>query len=228
MQHSPPATFDTKPVPGAGWRNIVKALPGVPWLRRRLWSQQWSRVVMNRECRQWVEALGPERLKVLEISGQEWGSLYSFKEYHSTDYPDYDVCQAPLPQTFDLVIAEQVFEHLLWPYRAGRNVYQMLNPGGHFLVSTPFLIKIHGHPIDCSRWTELGLKHLLAECGFPLERIRTSSWGNRACVKANFRSWTPHRWWRSLRNEPDFPCTVWALAEKEPTGSTSPVSAPAN
>jgi SAM-dependent methyltransferase len=216
MQHSPPATFNTEPIPGAGWRNIVKALPGVPWLRRRLWNQQWARVVMNRECRAWVESLNPERLRVLEISGDEWKTLYPFREYKTTDYPAYDVCEKPLPETFDLIIAEQVFEHLLWPYRAGRHVHQMLNPGGHFLVTTPFMLKIHGSPIDCSRWTELGMRHLLAECGFPMERIKTGSWGNRACVKANFHRWARYRWWRSLRKEPDFPVTVWALAQKEP------------
>jgi SAM-dependent methyltransferase len=118
-----------------------------------------------------------------------------------------------LPSRFDLIIADQVFEHLLWPYRAGRNVRSMVKPGGHFLMTTPFLIKVHESPVDCSRWTELGLKHLLAECGFPLEEIRTGSWGNRACVRANFRRWA-RKGFRSLANESEFPVTVWALAKK--------------
>ena len=71
----------------------------------------------------------------------------------------------PLDDTFDLIIAEQVFEHLLWPYRAARNVHRMLRPGGSFLITTPFLVKIHPVPNDCSRWTETGMKHLLAEAG---------------------------------------------------------------
>lgn len=193
---------------------MIKRLPGVARLRRRLWTPQWGRVVMNRHCRQLVEGLDPQTLEVLEVSGQEWGRLYPFKQYTSVQYPHYDVCSGALDRSFDLVIAEQVFEHLLWPYRAGRNVHAMLRPGGHFLISTPFLIKIHPSPIDCSRWTETGLRHLLAECGFPLEQIQTFSWGNRACVRANFRKWARHHWWRSLRNEPDFPFVVWALARK--------------
>ena len=28
-----------------------------------------------------------------------------------------------------------------------------------------------------------GLRHLLANCGFPLEKIVTGYWGNRACVR---------------------------------------------
>jgi hypothetical protein len=90
----------------------------------------------------------------------------------------------------------------------------MLKPGGHLLVTTPFLIKVHEVPVDCSRWTELGMKHLLAECGFPIDGIWTGSWGNRACVQANFRNWARRGWFKSLANEPEFPVSVWALARK--------------
>jgi hypothetical protein len=91
----------------------------------------------------------------------------------------------------------------------------MLRPGGTLVVTTPFLIRVHPSPFDCSRWTELGLKYLLAEAGFDLSRITTGSWGNRACVRSNFVDW---RGWNpilhSLRNEPDFPVHVWAFAKK--------------
>ena len=161
------------------------------------------------------QSLHPSSLDVLEISGDNWKNA-GFKSYRSVAYPEYDICAEALPQTFDLIIAEQVFEHLLWPYRAGRNVHQMLRPGGHFLISTPFLIRIHNFPVDCSRWTELGLKHFLAECGFPLENTRTDSWGNRSCVIQNLdhflTTYRPSK--HSLENEPDYPYHVWALTRK--------------
>jgi hypothetical protein len=177
---------------------------------------QWLRIVMNRETRKLVESLGPSRLKVLEISGNYWSQPGLFQQYRTADYPEFDICASPLDDSFDLIIAEQVFEHVLWPYRAGKNVYQMLSLGGAFLVSTPFLLKIHAHPFDCTRWTEMGLKHFLAECGFPLEQIQTGSWGNRSCVKANLNGrWQIFQPWRhSLHNEADCPLVVWALARK--------------
>jgi SAM-dependent methyltransferase len=179
-------------------------------------SDQWFRIVLNRETERLISDMGPAKLRVLEISGTFWNRAGLFKEYVSMDYPAYDICAWPLDRSFDLIIAEQVFEHLLWPYRAGRNTWQMLAPGGALLITTPFLIRIHNHPHDCSRWTETGLKYFLAECGFPLEKIITGSWGNRACVKANFSRWQVFQPWRhSLRNEPDFPVVVWALARKE-------------
>ena len=174
----------------------------------------WARTVLYQECFKIVQDLHPENLDVLEISaGDLWQSLGS-KSFTEANFPEFDVCSMKLPKQFDLVIADQVFEHLLWPYRAGRNIYEMTKPGGYFLITTPFLIKVHQVPVDCSRWTELGLKHFLAECGFPIEEIRTGSWGNRACVKANFNGWARRGWFNSLTNEPDFPVSVWALAKK--------------
>ncbi|HEY1065236.1 MAG TPA: methyltransferase domain-containing protein [Pirellulales bacterium] len=190
--------------------------PYKPFLRKLLGyggpDDQWCRIVMNRETERLVAGLEPAKRSVLEISGNKWNRPGYFRSYRSADYPEYDVCAGALPEKFDLVIAEQVFEHLLWPYRAARHVREMINPGGAFLVSTPFLIRLHREPYDCTRWTETGMKHLLAEAGFPIEHIETGAWGNRACVKANFSKWQKIRFWHSLKNEADYPLVVWALA----------------
>jgi SAM-dependent methyltransferase len=177
-------------------------------------GEHWSRVVMRANYRHIIEELPLQELRALEISGNYFNKV-GFKEYKSIHYPEFDLCAGSLPEEFDLIIAEQVFEHLLWPYRAGKNVYQMLRPSGYFLISTPFLVRIHNYPTDCTRWTEMGLKYFLAECGFALERIRTFSWGNQACIKANFTEWVGYRRRiHSLINEPDFPYHIWALAQK--------------
>jgi len=178
------------------------------------------RAVYQAECRRWIEALGPPTLDVLEISaGAAWRSL-PFRSYATMDFPRYDICKDRLSGRFDLIIADQVFEHLLWPYRAARNVFAMLKPGGHFLVMTPFLVRIHEVPVDCTRWTETGLSHFLAECGFPLAHIRTGAWGNRASVRANFVTWARVGWRRRFPNETAWPLSVWALAQK-PTALSS-------
>ncbi len=178
-------------------------------------DKQWGRVIMNRETLKLVTELNPSTLDVLEIFGYNWDKKLSFKSYKSLHFPDFDICESSTPEKFDLIIAEQVFEHLLWPYRAATNVLQMLNPQGYFLVTLPFLIKYHGAPHDCTRWTETGIKYFLAECGFPIESIVTGSWGNRSCVKGNFTKWTRYRAWQhSLRNDPTFPVCVWGLARK--------------
>lgn len=178
--------------------------------------EQWIRIVMKQETQRLVLEINPKDLSVLEISGSQW-KKFDFRSYKSLGYPELDICEQRLDETFDLIIAEQVFEHLLWPYRAGKNIYQMLKPNGYFLITIPFLIRVHNSPVDCSRWTELGLKHFLAECGFPLEDIQISSWGNRQCLRAHARHGICDyyvKYWHSLKNEPLYPAVVWALAKK--------------
>ena len=198
-------------------KDFIKALPvlGI-FLKNADSDDQWARIVMNKETRALVQSLKPENLDVFEISGSTWERSFRFKSYTAASYPEFDICRDVTDQKFDLVIAEQVFEHLTHPYRAARNVHRMLRPGGFFLITTPFLIKVHHIPIDCSRWTPLGMKYFLEEAGFPFDRVQSFGWGNKRCIKANFRRWRPYRsWLHSLRNESDFPIVVWALAQKD-------------
>jgi len=172
--------------------------------------QAWARVVMDRETDLYVRALDFRSLHALEIGGSKWAT-FDFATYRSANLPEYDWCAGPLDERFDIILAEQVLEHVTNPRAALQNANTMLKPGGVLLVTTPFLIRIHDYPIDCSRWTPLGLKHLLNECDFP--NVETGQWGNRRCIRANFSHWVRYVPWRhSLRNEPNFPIVVWAFA----------------
>lgn len=198
------------------------------WRRPALWEKlrrivrsagydtaDWVRSEMYRDSFAFIQTLQPETLDVLEISGgNQWTRNLNFKSYTNTEYPGFDICAETLPQKFDLIIADQIFEHLPWPYRAGKNVHAMLKPGGYFVIATPFLVRIHRVPIDCSRWTPDGLSYLLQECGFAAKDIDAKAWGNRACVVGNFHKWRKRGFFGSLRNEPDFPVMVWAFARK--------------
>jgi SAM-dependent methyltransferase len=190
--------------------NLRKILGAV-----RYETADWVRVVMYRQCFEFIGQLQPDTLDVMEISaGPQWVREFNFRSFTNLKFPDFDVCAQTVDRQFDLIIADQIFEHLRWPYRAGRNVLSMLKPGGHFIIATPFLVRIHKAPIDCCRWTEDGLSFLLQECGFPADGIKTSSWGNRACVKRNLNSWRKGGFFGSLINEPAFPVMVWAFARK--------------
>ena len=179
-------------------------------------STDWIRVVMYRQCFAFIQSIRPETLDTLEISGgPQWRRTFKFRSYTSTEFPEFDICAQVLDRQFDLIIADQVFEHLPWPMRAGRNVYAMLRPGGYFIIATPFLVRVHDVPIDCSRWTQQGLSYLLQECGFLARDIKTYGWGNRKCLKANLFKWRRYGFYRSLANESNFPVMVWAIAQKQ-------------
>jgi SAM-dependent methyltransferase len=188
-------------------------------IRVRLFGERMylDQVILFQELNKIISSLPTVQMDALEISGNRW-SNHGFRSFKSANFPDYDVCEKPLPEQFDFIVSEQVFEHLLWPHRAAENVYAMLKPGGYFLVTTPFLQKVHDYPTDCSRWTETGIKYLLADSGFDLENIQTGSWGNRSAARANLKH--PYKFpvynpvWSSLKNDPTFPVQVWALARR--------------
>lgn len=177
-------------------------------------EEHWLRIELNRAVDAYLASLGPERLRAAEISGgaharRGWAS------YTRLDYPDFDLC-APLAGQgpFDVVICEQVLEHVTDPCAAARNLRGLCAPGGRVVVSTPFLVRVHELPEyglrDYWRFTPSGLRVLLEGAGLAVESV--GSWGNRGSVAGNFDRWAAHRPWHSLRNEPDLPLQVWAFA----------------
>lgn len=179
-------------------------------------AERWSRIEQKKVWTNRLRQLPSWKKDCVEISPgkRTWIREIGWRSYTPLAFPDFDICEAPAPRKFDVVIANQVWEHLQFPYRAARHVYSMLNDGGWFVVGTPFLIRIHPTPGDFTRWTPDGLRQLLLEAGFPHERIEVGSWGNRSCVKASLYRWPSFGWGRSLKNEPDVPVLVWAFAQK--------------
>ena len=78
------------------------------------------------------------------------------------DYEDTDVHGTvyglPFPeQSFDLVIATELIEHLRCPDLALREIWRVLKPDGRLMLSVPFLFRVHGDPEDYFRYTKDGL-----------------------------------------------------------------------
>lgn len=181
-----------------------------------------NRVEMQKSSRQMITALGPETLDVAEISGK-WGRVFNFRTYEQFRYPEYDICAGPVmadtgkPRKFDLVMANQVWEHLDRPYAATKNVRRMLKNGGYFWIAVPFFIPFHAAPMDNSRWSARGLKNLLIEAGFSEDAITAEQWGNRNAALRNMEDkWPPDYIEGSdpLENDPEMPVCAWALAQK--------------
>jgi hypothetical protein len=71
------------------------------------------------DSRRTFEQLDPESLKAVEVSGKEWCFLPS-GSYSTLNFPDFDLCGPPdpLPGPFDIVICEQILEHVVDPLTA--------------------------------------------------------------------------------------------------------------
>lgn len=196
-------------------------------LRKKEHVDHWIRRVLDEETDKIVSSWDTAALDAIEISGSAWRNA-GFRSYQSLQYPQFDICD-PRDQwseensklaegSADVILAEQVWEHLKYPYRAGKNVFSMLRPGGRFLLTTPFLVRIHGIESysDCTRWTTEGMKCFLEECGFDAGRIETFSWGNKECAAAHVQNemWFQYQKGMNLQNDPIYPCVVWAVATK--------------
>jgi len=181
----------------------------------------WCRYVMNHETHRLISNLNYSKMSAFEISGSRW-QKFPFASYSSSVYPEFDLMVNPTStELYDIVLAEQVLEHVRNPYKALDTVRKILKPGGFFLSTTPFLLKVHGSPkgkipIDYWRWTPLGIKTLFEDCGF--DTIKVDSWGNKKCVEAYLRfeslgPFDPNNC--SLENEHDSPIMIWILGMKK-------------
>lgn len=181
-----------------------------------------NRIVMQKASRDWILSLGPDKLDVAEISGK-WGETMGFRSHRSFYFPAHDPCTGPFRDIdgkvlkFDLILANQVWEHIDRPHAATRNVYRMLRPGGWFWIAVPFFIPYHAVPVDCSRWTARGLRNLLVEAGFDVARVQAQQWGNRQVAMRNLEiPWPPaYREEDDLTNDPAFPIVAWAMAQRD-------------
>lgn len=187
-----------------------------------------NRVVQRQEARLIFASLPTEEMSCAEISGHYWVKHFKWRNSEEFHYPDHDITQDVFrdatgkPRTFDMIVADQVWEHLERPYAATRNVLRMLAPGGYFYIAVPFFARNHDFPVDCSRWNAQGLKNLLIEAGFDGALIEANQWGNfAAAAKDSGKKWAKYVEGDDLTNDPKCPIMAWALARKSPEAAVA-------
>jgi SAM-dependent methyltransferase len=178
--------------------------------------KHWVRVVCDEKINDYIECVNQDIFTILEISGQNWKSKFTSKDYISLSYPEFDIEKNQKHKNkYDLIILEHVLEHISNPRRSLINIFNLLNNGGRLILVTPFLIKIHSAPNDYTRWTMDGIKLLLNEVGFKDENIKIDQWGNKSAVIRNLDKWIKYNpLIHSLKNQKEFPTVVWAFAKK--------------
>lgn len=67
---------------------------------------------------------------------------------------------------FKSVICTQVFEHLAEPFISAGEIFRVLQPGGHVLVTVPQMNELHEEPHDYFRYTKFGLRYMFESKGF--------------------------------------------------------------
>lgn len=70
--------------------------------------------------------------------------------------------------TFDAILASEVFEHVFNLEEIVPQLHKILKPGGKILITCPFVWNEHEVPHDYARYTQFALKHLLEKNGFKI------------------------------------------------------------
>lgn len=84
----------------------------------------------------------------------------------------------PLPtDTFDAVMCTQTLQHVEDPAGTLKEIHRLMKSNGHFLLTVPFATKIVAEPkgderADYWRYTEYGLRRLMAASGFEIQSIK--------------------------------------------------------
>ena len=69
---------------------------------------------------------------------------------------------------FDSAFSSEVFEHVFNLDEVLLELQRVLKPGGHLLVTVPFVWDEHEVPYDFGRYTSFGIAHLLKKAGFEM------------------------------------------------------------
>jgi len=76
--------------------------------------------------------------------------------------------------SIDLVVAGAVFEHLVDPHAAAREIYRVLKPGGQVIADCSFVFPFHGFPASYFHMSGEGLKRCFAD--FRTITVEASPW----------------------------------------------------
>tara|TARA_B100000989_G_scaffold254225_1_gene202856 strand:+ start:729 stop:1451 length:723 start_codon:yes stop_codon:yes gene_type:complete len=99
------------------------------------------------------------------------------KERNIADYY-YDGKKIPFrDESFDSILTFQVFEHIFEPKEFLSEITRVLKPGGHVLITVPFIWDEHEKPYDFGRYSSFGIKYLFEKNNFKILEYKKSTVG---------------------------------------------------
>jgi SAM-dependent methyltransferase len=195
-------------------KDLLKPLASTPlhpqWFttlhRKRIsdWLKDETRgpVVLDIGCgERWAKALLPESCRYLGLDYPETAAWYKTR-------PDVFANAQDLPfarQSIDTVLMLDVVEHLPHPRRALSEAHRCLKENGTLILFVPFLYPIHDAPHDYGRWSLYGLRRLVTEQGFAVEKeaysgnpLETAALLSNIAMTKSVFNWISHRQIASL------------------------------
>lgn len=122
--------------------------------------------------------------------------LFKFRTYTGVDQcPGADV-QADIrnlpfdSDRFDTALCIQALEHVDDPHRVLAEVHRVLKKGGRFILTVPFIVRLHSVPHDYWRFSEHGIRYLMNRNGFrDVKILPMGGFLTTQCVLWSFQIW---------------------------------------
>ncbi|MBI3558890.1 methyltransferase domain-containing protein [Candidatus Gottesmanbacteria bacterium] len=162
--------------------------------------------------------------KILIISEENEHSIRNMLTPNSkttnTNYPEVDIMDLSSfrQNSFDVVITDQVLEHVPNPFEACKQIHRVLKRGGITINTSCSFNPIHDQP-DFFRFTKNGFAqiHKIFDKVYLLE-----SWGNKWVIGRfallGYKSFDIKKWpWETIlatHNEILWPWSIWCVAQK--------------
>jgi SAM-dependent methyltransferase len=122
------------------------------------------------------------RLLDFGCGNKPYAELIDVKEYIGLEIEDdnhiqadknieayYDGKTIPFSDNyFDSILSSEVFEHVFNLEQILKELNRVLKPGGHMLITVPFVWEEHSIPNDFARYTSFGIRDLLVRSGFSI------------------------------------------------------------
>jgi SAM-dependent methyltransferase len=143
-----------------------------------------SRNYLEAEIRAFSDAL-PAGSRVLDAGAGDcrYGPLFHRHRYESADFAqveksygrlDYvcDLRRIPVEDArFDAIACTQVLAHIPEPAEALTEMARVLKHGGKLLLTAPLFFHENEKPYDFFRFTQFGLRKLVADAGLEIDRL---------------------------------------------------------
>ncbi len=151
------------------------------WIRRALARCAPSSVLDvgcgTGELLRWLRAALPDVRSWVGVDLSARTMRTNARNDPGAEYHPLDIERETLPRRFDAIVCTEVLEHLARPREALANVFAMLEPGGHLVLTCP-TGKVHAtekHFGHVAHPTPSSLRAMIEGAGFSIEELE--NWG---------------------------------------------------
>jgi len=142
-----------------------------------------TRLIFERQLKSVIDIGGREGSKIGFVGSDKLECVKSNIYKDDGDIFD-DICNSKIKSdSFDIVHSRNLFEHLLEPWKAAEHCVRICKSRGILYHMTVFSWSLHVDPVDCFRYTHIGLAHIFErtdqvetiKCGYSLYKF--GRWG---------------------------------------------------